>query len=78
MDPIEVTARFDLEGKATPLQFTWQGRDYSIESTGRRWESDQGQHILVMAVGGHVFEVLFVPQEMQWFLKEIGPGRKLI
>ena len=78
MEPIEVTSRFDLDGKATPLQFTWQGKNFTVESTGRRWESDQGQHILVMAAGEQVFELLFAPREMRWFLKEISAGRKLI
>lgn len=69
METIEVTARFDLEGRITPLQFTWQGRTYTIDSTGRRWEDDaRRRRFLVMAPVERVFELVFDPSDLRWFV----------
>ena len=75
MEVIKVTARFDLQGEITPVKFTWNGRDYVVDSTGRRWKDEIGTHFLVMIPGGHVFELLFVPAEEQWYLGKYGTGR---
>lgn len=77
MDAIGVTVHYDEQGKATPLQFTWKGRDYRIESTGRRWEDEKGQHILVMVPGGRVFEMLHAADDRRWYLLKTGPKRML-
>ena len=74
MDPIEVTARFELDGKVTPLRFKWKGQDYQVEGTGRSWQAEDGLHLLVMAAGERIFELLFVPQDGQWFIKSVGSG----
>lgn len=68
MEPIEVTARFDREGKVTPLRFTWLGSEYLVESTGRRWEVSDALHILVMVPDGRMFELIFTPSSGSWFL----------
>ena len=73
MEPVEVTARYDTNGKVTPLRFNWQGRDYMVEGTGRRWQAEDGLHLLVMAAGERVFELLFVPQDGRWFIQPRGP-----
>ena len=75
MQPIEVTAHFAADGKATPLRFTWKGSVYVIESTGRRWQAEDGQHILVMATGGRMFELLFVCGTGRWYLARAETGR---
>ncbi|HNT25289.1 MAG TPA: hypothetical protein PKM21_13030 [Anaerolineales bacterium] len=75
MQPIEVTAHFSIEGKATPLRFTWKNSVYQIESTGRRWTNEDGLHILVMALGGRMFELLFVCTEGRWYLARAETGR---
>ena len=66
METIEVTARFDTQGHITPLNFTWQGRAYRIEATGRRWEAKDGLHILVMALGNRAFHIVFNSQTGIW------------
>ena len=78
MEPVEVTARFDLQGKPIPLSFTWEGNLYQVDATGRRWENEGGQHILVMIPGGKVFELLFTAPDGRWFLKPTGPGRAFV
>jgi hypothetical protein len=80
METIEVTASFDTQGQITPLRFNWKGRGYLVESTGRRWTTADGQHILVMATdgrtpGGRMFELLFVSAEGRWYLEQVGPER---
>jgi hypothetical protein len=77
MELIQVTARFDLDGKITPIEFTWNGRQYTLDSIGRRWQDEKGVHILVMIPGGRVFELLFVPAEGCWYLARPGAGRML-
>jgi hypothetical protein len=74
MEPIEVNARFELDGKVTPLRFKWKGQDYQVEGTGRRWQAQDGLHLLVMAAGERVFELLFIPKDGQWFIKPVGSG----
>lgn len=78
MDSIEVTARFDAEGKITPLSFTWRGREYPVDSTGRRWEDEAGLHILVMAPGERVYELVFAPAARRWFLGLFGRDRIVV
>jgi hypothetical protein len=73
MESIEVTVRFTAQGDVTPLNFKWQERAYIVESTGRQWRDDQGQHVLVMIPGGRVFELIYAYAEGSWFLKPIGP-----
>jgi len=73
MESVEVTARFDLQGKIIPVSFTWKERKYSVDSTGRRWDDKNGLHILVMVPIDRVFELVFDPEVGIWFLKRSGP-----
>lgn len=75
MELIQVTAHFDLDGNITPTDFTWQGRHYQVESVGRRWQDEQGTHILVMIPGGRVFELLSGSTGGDWYLARSGAGR---
>lgn len=72
MDIVEVTARFDVEGRARPISFVWRGQAFSVEMVGRRWESEDGQSMLVMAPGNRVFQLKFVPAEQRWYLLKAG------
>lgn len=72
MDSIEVTARFNLEGEATPLSFVWGGKAYPITSVGRRWNDALGQHILVMTPGSQIYELLFTAKHSRWYLSQIA------
>jgi hypothetical protein len=81
MEAIEVRAHFNIQGEITPLDFTWHGQNYSIESVGRQWGDEAGKHILVMVPGGRVFELIFHPAESRWLLRRITPnptGRALL
>jgi hypothetical protein len=73
MQPVEVTAKFTPEGRITPLKFCRQDRQYQVESTERRWQEQNGYHILVMAASGQIFELLFSRLESRWYLVCPGP-----
>lgn len=75
MQTIEVTAHFDEGGKIMPLSFTWKSSRYQIESVGRRWSAEDGQHILVMVPGGRIFELLFACKESRWYLGRVETAR---
>lgn len=77
MEPVEVTARFGAQGRIIPISFTLGGQTYSVDSIGRRWLDDEGQHILVMVPGDRVFELIFESEQMRWFLKRVGFDRTL-
>lgn len=78
MESIEVTAHFDEHGSITPIHFTWKGGVYRVESTGRRWLDESGQHILVMVSSGHIYELTFNGAEGRWFIIQAGPKRTLV
>ena len=71
MEPVEVTAHFDLQGQATPLSYVLHGRKYKVASSGRRWQDENGIHILIMAPDERVSELIFVAQKGRWYLKPI-------
>lgn len=78
MESLEVTAKFDEDGKITPLRFTWKGKDYLVETTGRHWEDSNGVHILVMVPGEHIFELVFDTAQVRWFLDRVAPGQMVV
>ncbi len=75
MDPIEVTARFDEHGTVTPLQFTWKGGVYRVQSTGRHWLDEAGLHILVEVASGQLYELNFKASEGRWYIKRARTRR---
>lgn len=78
MEPIEVTAHFDQQGTITPLDFTWKGSKYTVESTGRRWLDDDGQHLLAMVMSGQIYELIYKKDDWRWYLQRVGPSRIIV
>jgi hypothetical protein len=78
MEPIEVTAHFDEQGVITPLHFTWQGGHFRVESTGRRWTDEAGQHMLVMLSSGQIYELVFTGTLAIWYIARLKPERPVI
>ncbi len=78
MEPIEVTARFDKSGKVWPIRIVWGDREIQVESAGRRWEQGGEQHILVMALGGKVFELVFRNAAATWWIKVPGDRQTVV
>jgi hypothetical protein len=77
MEPIEVTVRFDIQGQAYPQQFAWNGRIFSVTSTGRRWKDEAGQHILVMTAEALAIELVFDVLKIRWYLNPTGASPKI-
>lgn len=77
MEAIDVTARFDEDGKIHPLSIRWQGREYRVEAAGRRWQAQDGLHLLVMTSTGQAFEVLFDGAQGRWYLVQVPSDRML-
>lgn len=77
MESVEVTARFEKDGKVIPLYLVWQGHRYTIDHVGRQWQAPDGLHILVMTPSGRMFELVFISAENRWHLGRIEPDRML-
>lgn len=77
MELVEVTAKFAQDGTITPLRLAWQGVAYPIESTGRRWQEQDGLHILIMVPGERVLELIFQAEKGLWYLKRLPSSRSL-
>ena len=76
MEPIEVTARFDLQGLITPLNIIKDQKTIPVTGVGRRWSDPQGVHILVMVPGEQIYELLFANAQSRWFMSRPGPELK--
>ena len=72
MESIQVNARFTPDGAARPLNFEWRGQVYRVDSIGRRWQGQDGQHILVLVTGGRAFHLLFKAGPQTWHLVRGG------
>jgi len=76
MELVQVTAHFDRNGEITPFEIIHGAFKYHVESTGRRWQDESGMHILVMVQTIRVFELLFIPHECRWYLRQVGIDRQ--
>jgi hypothetical protein len=78
MEPIEVTARVNQAGERIPFSFTWKGVAYRVDSVGRRWVGEDGEHVLVMVrPGNQVFELLYDFAHDVWgIVKKHEPPRR--
>ena len=75
MEAIEVTVKFDQSGNIKPLSFIRKGISHPVDSIGRQWEDNTGRHYLVMVPIERIFELLFVPTELRWYIRKEGPDR---
>jgi len=78
MEPIEVTARFSEDGTITVQHFAWNGVRYHLESAGRQWTDDDGQHMLVMVAGGQIYELVFKGGEGRWYITKVRPEHTVL
>ncbi len=69
LEPVDVNARWKHGGKFEPTQFSWHGKMYRIESTGRDWEDEEGFHVLCMVPEGQVFELIFHLNPAGWLIR---------
>ena len=75
MEKIEITTRFTRDGKLIPIDFTLGDETIQVINIGRRWQSDQGQHFLVMDVREKTYHLLFQLSDLSWYrIRDIKPG----
>lgn len=70
--PVEVDCTFDVQGEVrirrVRVNEQWQHVDQ-----GRQWKDDNGRHLLVMMLDGHVHELVLRP-DLRWELSLRPPG----
>ncbi len=65
-EPVDVTARFETEGRITPL-YLHRGAQRLPLSAGRGWSNENGEHILVQLPDGETAHLLFSPVTRRWY-----------
>mgnify|MGYP006279926515 CR=1 FL=1 len=68
MKAVEVTARFTPQGEITPLEFEVDSARVVVQTSGRRWTTEEGIHILVLDTASRAHHLLFVPGQSLWYL----------
>jgi len=72
IEPIQVHADFESQGKVHPSAFVYQGRTILVDSIGRQWQAGDGRHVLVMDSNLQHYHLVFQPDPEEWYLLEIG------
>ena len=67
---IEVRARRDKEGNLVPLDCILGDKKYQVLGIGRRWQAEDGVHIMVMFPGDRAVELLHRTDGTWMFLKD--------
>ncbi len=65
---IEVFTRPGPDGQPQPERFIWSGLTYQVEDIGRQWDARDGHHLLVMANGSQVYELIYKTNNNTWFI----------
>lgn len=79
MEKIEITTRFNREGKLIPLEFTLGDDQIRVLNIGRQWETEGGKHILVMDHQENTYHLFFDLTDLSWYIIRdlIGPADKI-
>jgi hypothetical protein len=74
MKAVEVTARFTPEGEIIPLEFRVHSSSFRVQTTGRRWTTEQGIHILVLDSTSRSHHLLYMPGQQVWYrIQDLEP-----
>jgi hypothetical protein len=80
--PTAVEARFDEEGRVTPIAFVWQGREVRISDVGRRWVEPHGphqiHHYLVMTPAQDTFELCLDTGTLRWRITRVWERERVV
>jgi PncC family amidohydrolase len=68
--PVAVEARFEEDGRLTPVAFKWQGKWTQVASVGHTWSTDDGGNVIlrymVSTPGEAVFELALERATLRW------------
>ena len=68
-EAIEVKVTMNDDGIFEPLSFHWNERTFQIRELGRRWQSKEAEHILVMVEPiNNVYELIRA-NDGRWYVK---------
>lgn len=67
-EPIEVTLHVGMDGSMLPRSFVWTKKTFRINEIGRRWETEDGEHFMVMVDPMNNAYELFKQTDGTWFL----------
>jgi hypothetical protein len=73
--PIEVRTRTDQEGTLIPFECILGEKTYRVMGIGRRWQIEDGEHLLVMFPGDRVVELLHRSDDTWWLIKDHSAQR---
>jgi hypothetical protein len=68
-EPIEVEAKFTVDGGIHPQAFRWEGRHHPVAAVGRQWMQDGERRFLVMTPDERVFELAYLSEATAWRLR---------
>lgn len=70
MDLIEVRSRIDRQGEIVPVDCVFRGKKYQVMGIGRRWQAEDGEHLMVMFPRDRAVELLHSTDGSWYFLKD--------
>jgi hypothetical protein len=79
MERIEVTSRGQSDGPLDPVAFTAGREIHQVKDVGRRWDSEDGRHMLVMDTRGKTFHLFYQLSDLSWYwVRDIKPSANRI
>lgn len=67
--PVEVRTKQNADGEEYPVSCTLDGQTYQLFGVGRRWQAEDGEHLLVMFPRDRVVELLHCDDGTWQFVK---------
>jgi len=77
MTAISVECTFGKDGRIQVRRMEVDGR-WQVVEQGRQWQDQAGRHVLVMAPGGPVRELLLRPETLSWETVNGRPDTHLV
>jgi hypothetical protein len=78
LEIVQVEYRYTVGKEIQPLHFVFAGQIKNVQDIGRRWQDEDGEHMLVMVEEERVFELVFQSLNKQWFLRSITSFRSKV
>ncbi len=74
MEKIKIKIDFKWDGSISPLDFKVEGKKIQVMDIGRRWDTEDGKHILVMDFQNQTYHLFFQLLDLTWYLvQDIKP-----